>query len=170
MSFLIATIPKWRPETWSESDEGYGRWHKERPLGGDVAFPWETGDLQFERDYLAPDGSEIRLLPTLTGGGFSHCTLPGAATSQPIKHSTVDEIWYILEGTGQVWRREADEQEIIDVRPNVCLSIASGTSFQFRAEEHGPLRILIGTYPPWPGADEAVNVEGYWSTESKSER
>jgi len=31
-------------------------------------------------DELAPDGSEIRLLPRLQGGSLSHCTLPVGLT------------------------------------------------------------------------------------------
>lgn len=34
-----------------------------------AAQQWETKDLQEEPDYLAPDGSEIRLLPSFERGG-----------------------------------------------------------------------------------------------------
>ncbi|MEK6283898.1 MAG: hypothetical protein AABN95_26395 [Acidobacteriota bacterium] len=32
--------------------------------------------LPEQYDYLAPDGSEIRLLPDVSGGGLAHCRLP----------------------------------------------------------------------------------------------
>jgi mannose-6-phosphate isomerase-like protein (cupin superfamily) len=61
--------------------------------------------LSEDYDYLAPDGSEIRLLPTFEPGGLCHCTLPDGMTSKALKHKTVDDIWYILEGNGEVARK-----------------------------------------------------------------
>ena len=43
---------------------------------------FETKRLTLKPDYAAPDGSEIRLLPTLKGGGLSHCTLPPKCVSK----------------------------------------------------------------------------------------
>jgi hypothetical protein len=45
-----------------------------------------TGTLKPDADYLAPDGSEIRLLPAMKGGGLCHCTLPVGRTSSPVAH------------------------------------------------------------------------------------
>jgi hypothetical protein len=50
---------------------------------------FETTQLPIEPSYIAPDGSEIRLLPNVRGGGLSHCTLPAGAVSQAVKHKTV---------------------------------------------------------------------------------
>jgi hypothetical protein len=38
-------------------------------------MPFVTKQLPSKVDYLAPDGSEIRLLPSLADGGVCHCTL-----------------------------------------------------------------------------------------------
>ena len=54
------------------------------------------------RDVLAPDGSEIRLLPQTTGGSMVHCTLPPGAVSLAVTHRTVDELWYVLSGEGEL--------------------------------------------------------------------
>jgi mannose-6-phosphate isomerase-like protein (cupin superfamily) len=51
---------------------------------------------------IAPDGSEIRPLLGLDGGSVAHCTLQPSMVSTAISHKTVDEIWYILEGEGEV--------------------------------------------------------------------
>jgi mannose-6-phosphate isomerase-like protein (cupin superfamily) len=71
----------------------------------------QMSTLKTDPDYSAPDGSEIRLLLNVKGGGLAHCTLPPAATTLAVRHRTVEEIWYFLDGTGEVWkigRRGAD--------------------------------------------------------------
>jgi mannose-6-phosphate isomerase-like protein (cupin superfamily) len=123
---------------------------------------WQTKDLPDKLDYAAPDGSEIRLLPTFDVGGLAHCTLPAGGTSLPVAHKTVNEIWYFLEGRGEVWRRAGDEEEVTEVAPGRCLTIPTGTAFQFRNTGDQPLRFVISTMPAWPGPDEARSVEGRW--------
>ena len=113
-------------------------------------------------NYLAPDGSEIRLLLKLKGGEVAHCTLPVGKTSKAVKHKTVEEIWYILEGKGEMWREPNCELKVVELTPNVCLTIPVGTHFQFRNTGTVPLKILLTTMPPWPGEDEVVSVEGIW--------
>jgi mannose-6-phosphate isomerase-like protein (cupin superfamily) len=44
----------------------------------------------------------------------------------------------------------------------VCVSIPTGTHFQFRALGMDPLAAVGVTMPPWPGASEAYPVEGAW--------
>ena len=127
-------------------------------------------DLDYKRlpndyDTLAPDGSEIRLLSSTSRGSMVHCTLNPGEVSLPVAHRTVEEVWYFLEGTGQVWRRFGDEERIVDVAPGASLSIPVGAHFQFRSTGDGPLRILIVTMPPWPGEDEAYRVPGRWPVE-----
>jgi mannose-6-phosphate isomerase-like protein (cupin superfamily) len=110
-------------------------------------------DVRDAHDYLAPDGSEIRLLTSLPRGGLAHCTLPAGATSASVRHRTVDEIWFFLEGNGQLWR--SDRAEPVDVRPGQSLAIRCGVSFRFRNTGDVPLRFIIATMPEWPGAEEA---------------
>ena len=74
-------------------------------------------------NYLAPDGSEIRLLNSLARGGLCHVTLPPEATSKAVKHLTVDEIWYFIEGRGQVWRKLGEVERIVEVKPGMSLTI-----------------------------------------------
>lgn len=119
-------------------------------------------ELARERDVLAPDGSEIRLLSEASRGSMVHCTLHPGEVSVAVAHRTVEEVWYFLEGTGQVWRRHGEEDRIVDVAPGGSLSIPAGAHFQFRAAGDCPLRFLIVTMPPWPGSDEAFPVPGCW--------
>ena len=59
---------------------------------------FETNALKPEAHYLEPDGSEVRLLPTMLGGGLCHCTLPAGKASSPVAHNHVEEIWYVRPG------------------------------------------------------------------------
>jgi len=114
-------------------------------------------------DALAPDGSEIRELATVPRGSMVHCTLPVGGVSLPVKHKTVDELWYVLSGSGQVWRRLAGDGRTADVLPGDSLNIPVGTAFQFRNTGDEPLCILIVTMPPWPGSGEAQATDGFWT-------
>lgn len=120
--------------------------------------------LASERDYLAPDESEIRLLVDGAHGGLAHCTLPPGRVSKAVEHANVEELWYVLAGEGQVWRSPTDSEPVIDVRSGTSLVISPGVRFQFRNTGMAPLELLIATIPPWPGASEATPVEGRWST------
>ena len=122
---------------------------------------------QLGRDYdtLAPDGSEIRLLAATDRGSMVHCTLPAGKISLAVAHRTVEEVWYFLAGTGQVWRRHGDRERVVDVTAGVSLSIPVGAHFQFRTTGKSPLRFLIVTMPPWPGEDEAYRVADYWQVD-----
>ena len=114
-------------------------------------------------DAYAPDGSEVRLLAALKGASFAHFTLPERQVSAPVSHRTVEEIWYVVSGQGEVWRKLGDEESVTPVRPGTALTIPLGTHFQFRA---GPeaLSFVAATLPPWPGAEEAFSVPGRWET------
>ena len=122
---------------------------------------------QLGRDYdtLAPDESEIRLLAATDRGSMVHCTLPAGKISLAVAHRTVEEVWYFLAGTGQVWRRQGDWERVVDVTAGVSLSIPVGAHFQFRNTGESPLRFLIVTMPPWPGEDEAYRVADYWQVD-----
>lgn len=119
-------------------------------------------ELPTDRDVLAPDGSEIRLMSETSRGSMVHCSLGPGEVSLPVAHRTVEEVWYFLEGTGQVWRKHGGEERVVDVAPGGSLSIPVGAHFQFRATGDRPLRFVIVTMPPWPGDDEAYPVAGCW--------
>ena len=133
------------------------------PVAGDeLGQGLDYKRLSEDRDTLAPDGSEIRLLAATSRGSMVHCTLSPGAVSKPVAHRTVEEVWYFLEGTGRMWRRQGDEERVVDVGPGVSLSIPVGVAFQFKATGDRPLQALLVTMPPWPGEDEAYPVAGRW--------
>src|SRR5215475_2529992 len=121
-----------------------------------------TKRLPGERDAVAPDGSDVRILLGLDGGGLAHFELGPGRTSKAVTHRTVEEIWFFLSGRGEMWRKQGDREEIVPVESGVCLTIPLGTHFQFRSLGRGPLAAVGVTMPPWPGEGEAVPVQGKW--------
>ena len=127
--------------------------------------PFKTKLLSSEIDYCAPDRSEIRLLLNMNGGGVCQCLQPPKRTSLAGMHRTVEEIWYFVQGVGQVWRKQEDREEEVDVSSGICLTIPTQTHFQFRNTGLEPLCFIIATMPPWPGEQEWIRVADHWPTE-----
>ncbi|MCA9859774.1 MAG: cupin domain-containing protein [Thermomicrobiales bacterium] len=123
---------------------------------------FETLHLPADVDVLAPDTSEIRELLHNPHASMAHGTLPAGSVSVAIKHKTVHEIWYILGGEGELWRRSGHQEEVVHLRAGVVVTIPVQVAFQFRALGDESLRFLMCTSPPWPGHVEAVLVEGHW--------
>ena len=113
-------------------------------------------------DAVAPDGSDVRILLGLNGGGMAHFELAAGQTSLAVAHHTVEEIWFFVNGRGEMWRELGGHQEIVAVEPGVCLTIPVGTKFQFRSFGPDPLAAIGVTMPPWPGPGEAHSVAGKW--------
>ena len=126
----------------------------------------QTTKLKAEHTVLAPDGSQIRELVALKNGSLVHCLLPPGATSRAVAHATVEEVWYVVQGHGEVWRADETGESVVDVAPGVAPSIETGCRFQFRNIGDDDLCILIVTMPPWPGAHEARPAPGRWPAAS----
>ena len=121
-----------------------------------------TRKLALDADVIAPDGCEVRILAETTRGSMAHFTLGGGQVARAVAHRTVEEVWYFLSGRGRMWRRQGDQEAIVQVAPGVSLSIPLGTHFQLRNDADEPLAAVAVTMPPWPGEDEAYLVEGKW--------
>jgi mannose-6-phosphate isomerase-like protein (cupin superfamily) len=144
---------------------GLHRREKEETMSTYTLQGFLTKNLPDKYNYLAPDGSEIRLLLEVNGGGLAHCKLPQGGISKAVAHHTVEEIWYFISGRGEVWRKLADQQEIVKVRRGTSITIPKGTSFQFRNIGIEPLCFVIATIPRWPGPQEAITVQGNWEAQ-----
>ena len=121
----------------------------------------EVKTLPVERTVVAPDGSDVRVLLRRPGGSMAHFQLAAGQVSNPVRHKTVDEIWYVLGGRGEMWRKRDDEEVVVAMEPGVSLTIPVGTSFQFRSFGPEPLAAIGITMPPWPGDLEWEPVDGH---------
>jgi mannose-6-phosphate isomerase-like protein (cupin superfamily) len=129
---------------------------------GGPAAAFTTRQLGEAYDVLAPDTSEIRLLVSTTRGSLAHGTLPPGRVSLAVVHRTVEEVWYVTAGRGQVWRKQGGSEEVVEVEPGTALTIPTGVHFQFRTTGSEPLCFVMCTMPSWPGEQEAVRVPDHW--------
>lgn len=135
-------------------------------MHGQADQGFDTRQLPEAPDVTAPDGSDVRVLLRLGRGSMAHFELAPGRVSRAVAHRAVEELWYILDGQGQMWRRQGERQQTVPLRPGTCLSIPVGTRFQFRADDSGPLAAVGVTMPPWPGDDEAYEVPGAWPADA----
>jgi mannose-6-phosphate isomerase-like protein (cupin superfamily) len=127
-------------------------------------MPSETMTLPDERTAVAPDGSDVRVLLAVRGASVAHFQLAPGETARAVVHRTVDEVWYVLAGRGEMWRRRGDDECCVGMEPGTCLTIPVFTHFQFRATGDEPLQVLGTTSPPWPtDRVEADVVRGPWT-------
>ena len=80
---------------------------RKQPARGDAILtdrPYETCLLAERPVIVAPDGSEVRPLLELEAGGTAHFSLAPGKVSKAVLHKTVEEIWYIISGRGEMWR------------------------------------------------------------------
>jgi len=110
----------------------------------------------------APDGSDVRVMLQVAAASSIHVSLPPGATSIAVAHRTVEEIWYVLSGRGEMWRSIGESEDIVNLEPGVSITIPVGAAFQFRTLGDEPLTAFCVTMPPWPGMDEAYEVKGPW--------
>jgi len=123
---------------------------------------FETKIIASTPDVTAPDGSQVRILLELKRGSMAHFALEPRQVSKAVSHKTIEEIWYFVRGRGRMWRCLGSSEQTVDVFPGVSITIPTGTQFQFRSDSDEPLEAIGVTMPPWPGAGEAVEVQGIW--------
>lgn len=124
---------------------------------------FQTTRLSASRLEPAPDGSVVRPMLQLPGAAMAHFELGQGKVSRAVCHRTVSELWFIVSGFGQMWRKHGEHEEIVSLHAGVCLSIPCGTHFQFRSTPEDSIVAIAVTLPPWPGPEEASVVEGPWS-------
>ena len=123
---------------------------------------FQTRALSDLPDEIAPDNSDVRLLVRDGTASMAHFTLAPGEIAVAVKHRTVSEYWFVVAGSGRMWRKDAENAEVVGLEPGVSLSIPLGTAFQFRNDSDEPLTVVGFDTPPWPGNDEAFVVVGEW--------
>lgn len=118
--------------------------------------------LPLEPDAKSPAGADIRFIMDGPTGNMIHSSVPPGQINRATIHSTVSEFWHILEGEGEIWRRDDNEEQITVLSQGVTIDIPVGTAFQYRNTGAAPLRFIYVSMPPWPGDFEASQLEGAW--------
>ena len=122
----------------------------------------KTITLPEHPDRKSPAGADVRFLVNGATGGMIHSTVPPQQTNKATVHATVSEFWYVLEGSGEIWRDNGSESSITKLVEGVSIDIPVGTAFQYRNDSDVDLKFICITTPPWPGASEATIIEGHW--------
>jgi mannose-6-phosphate isomerase-like protein (cupin superfamily) len=111
----------------------------------------------------APDGSAVCPLLRLPGASMARFELAAGQVARAIVHCSIDEVWYVISGHGELWRKQAQREETVILEPGICVTIPAGTQFQFRASAAAPVVIIGVSVPGWPGDHEAMPVDGPWT-------
>ena len=76
-----------------------------------------TATLSADPDAIAPDGSEVRLLCRVAGGSMAHFRLPPGGCAKAVAHRTVEELWFVVAGEGEMWRRDGGSRPLTGTPP-----------------------------------------------------
>ncbi len=119
-------------------------------------------------EVIAPDGSEIRRLldgrHQAAGASMVEVVLPAGQVSRPVYHRTVEELWYILEGRGQVWRcpPDADTDAAADANTDAAAGPAPGGAHS------GEFAPGFAPHPVQPG--DALTIPTGWRFQFSADR
>lgn len=122
----------------------------------------QTRPFPSSADARSPAGAEIRHLIEAETGNMIHSTVPAGQVNRATVHATVSELWHVLSGEGQIWRRDGRSEETTVLSAGVSIDIPVGTAFQYRCTSADPLQFLCISMPRWPGDHEATFVDGPW--------
>ncbi|MCV6596653.1 MAG: cupin domain-containing protein [Mangrovicoccus sp.] len=118
--------------------------------------------LPEQPDATSPAGADIRFIMEGAHGNMIHSTVPPGQINRATVHASVSEFWYILEGAGEIWRRDDKEERIPALHPGVAIDIPVGTAFQYRNIGATDLKFICISMPPWQGDHEASHLMGAW--------
>ena len=118
--------------------------------------------LPAKPDAKSPAGADIRFIMDGTTGNMIHSTVPPGQINRATVHKSVSEFWYILEGNGEIWRKDKSEERVTSLVEGVSVDIPVGTAFQYRNIGSEPLKFVCISMPPWPGDEEASHLDGVW--------
>jgi mannose-6-phosphate isomerase-like protein (cupin superfamily)/GNAT superfamily N-acetyltransferase len=110
----------------------------------------------------APDGMRVSVLTRGERGSLARFELAADRVGHAVRHQTVDELWFVVDGEAELWTHTPDgTEQMRALGTDDSLLLEAGTCFQVRAGARG-VSVLATTMPPWPGEDEALLVHGAW--------
>jgi mannose-6-phosphate isomerase-like protein (cupin superfamily) len=114
-------------------------------------------------DFVAPDGTKGYQLAYAPMGNMTSYHQQPREVSRAIKHSITNELWYILEGDGELWIKCDQDELITRIEPGISIFIPQGAAFQFRNLSNSTeLRFVCVSMPSWPGPHNVEYVDGPW--------
>jgi len=122
----------------------------------------KTMTLSQSAEARSPAGASIRYLMDGETGHLIHCTVAPHQVNRATVHQTVSEVWYVLEGHGEIWRDDGQESVTTELVPGTSIDIPVGTRFQYRNVSDEDLVFICVTMPRWPGDSEARYIDGKW--------
>lgn len=122
----------------------------------------KTTMLPDRPDATSPAGAAIRYLVAGERGNMIQSTVPPHQVNRATVHATVSELWFVLEGQGEIWRDDGTESCVTPLVPGTSIDIPVGTTFQYRNVSDADLTFICVAMPPWPGDPEATHVQGVW--------
>jgi mannose-6-phosphate isomerase-like protein (cupin superfamily) len=94
-------------------------------------------------DATSPAGAAIHFLMEGPTGNMIHATVPDGQINRATVHATVSEFWYVLEGEGEIWRRDGESEAVTPLHAGVSIDIPVGTAFQYRCLGPRPLDLHV---------------------------
>src|SRR5260221_14331169 len=98
-------------------------------------------------DVIATDGCEVRVLCATSRGGMALFTLGPGMVARAVAHRTIEEVWGVIRGSGRMWRKAGEREEITELVAGISVSIPNRTQFQFRCAGPGPHQAGAATMP-----------------------
>lgn len=125
--------------------------------------PFQTLSTGAAGSEIAPDGSNVRPLLRFPAGSMARFEFSSGQVSHAVRHPALDELWYVITGSGEIWRQQDEVSTVERLEPGTCISIPRNTAFQCRVDYAGMTVIAI-TLPAWSGDVNAIAVTGHWQT------
>ena len=88
----------------------------------------KTTILPEHPDAKSPAGADIRFVMACDAGNMIHSTVPHQQVNRATMHATVSELWFVLEGRGEIWRDDGDESCVTALVPGTSVDIPVGTA------------------------------------------
>lgn len=117
-------------------------------------------DLSLSGIHYSPAGATVKFILQTETFSVAHCTLSKGQLSKRVRHKTVTEVWYVLKGKGNLYRKSAQGPGgKVYLAPGHSIQIPRGCVFQYQASPCENLVFLCITSPPWPGPQEVEYVD-----------
>ena len=163
VTYLPRAGVAWLGETWAavgaEEDHPWTREAAAGPpeiaeLSPRPANIVNVADVESFERIMTTIGRRIRLLGEAVGSqrtGLRHCeVLPGMLSMPPHCHSTEEEIFVVLDGSGHVllWEDSGVEEHAVRTGSVVARPPGTGVAHAFRGGESGMTLLMYGTREP----------------------